>query len=251
MTDVLVLIPCRDEGASVASVVEGFRKELPDARILVVDNGSRDDTGERAARAGAQILRVPEGGKGAAVRAGLAQARKGELLLLVDGDGAFAPEDASALLAPIRRGAADLVVGNRFALPWGAGTLRRGLNRGLNALVRGLFGSSQHDLLSGYRALAPAFWSALDLRTTGFEIEMELGLAAIAGGYRLREVPVTVRPRTGGSSKIRVGRDGFRLLYFLLRWVASSSHPDPVGQHDVGGEGSEAQHRRHSPKGPR
>ena len=71
MTDVLVLIPCRDEGASVASVVEGFRKELPDARILVVDNGSRDDTGERAARAGAQILRVPEGGKGAAVRAGL------------------------------------------------------------------------------------------------------------------------------------------------------------------------------------
>ena len=53
MTNVLVLIPCRDEGASVASVVEGFRKELPDARILVVDNGSRDDTGERAARAGA------------------------------------------------------------------------------------------------------------------------------------------------------------------------------------------------------
>lgn len=233
MTAVLVVIPCRDEAASVASVVEGFRRALPGARVLVVDNASRDGTGERASQAGAEVLAVPRGGKGAAVRAALTQARQEEVVLLVDGDGAFDPREAPKLLEPLARGVADMVVGSRFSPSRGPRGIRRWANWVLNALVRALFGGTQGDLLSGYRALSPEFWSALRLETSGFEIEMELGIAALTGGYGLGEVPVTVRPRAGGTSKIRMVRDGGLLLRYLLwRWwgvrKARSAKPGPI-----------------------
>ena len=216
MTPVFVVIPCRDEAESIVGVIRGFRRVLPDARILVADNASTDGAGELAAGAGAEVLTVPDGGKGCAVRAGLAAARESEIALLADGDGAFDPEDAPRILAPIEAKDADIVIGSRFPFGEDIPFPRRIANGAINALVRRLFGTAQTDLLSGFRAVSPVARRFLTLEARGFEIEMEMSLAALCGGLRVVEVPVAVRRRTGGSSKVRLWRDGLRLVRFAF-----------------------------------
>ena len=216
MIPVLVVIPCRDEAGDIVSVIRGFRAALPRARILVADNASTDGSGELAAGAGAEVLAVSDGGKGCAVRAGLAAAREFEIVLLADGDGAFDPEDAPRILAPIEAKEADIVIGSRFPFGEDIPFPRRIANGAINALVRRLFGTAQTDLLSGFRALSPAARRSLALEACGFEIEMEMSLAALCGGLRVVEAPVAVRWRTRGTSKVRLWRDGLRLVRFAF-----------------------------------
>jgi glycosyltransferase involved in cell wall biosynthesis len=217
-TTVAVVVPCFNEAISIATVVRDFRAILPAARIVVVDNASSDGTGEIARAAGAEVVRETRRGKGFALLTGLRRAAPADIFLMVDGDGTYAAEDAPRLLAQIQDGA-DMAIGTRLqgsddgAFPvghsWG--------NRLFNAVVRLLFGIRTHDLFSGYRALSSRLLQQSPLIARGFEIEAELSIQAFANGFRVDELPVIYRARTGDSeSKLHTVRDGYRILIAIL-----------------------------------
>lgn len=216
---IAVAIPCYNEAAAIAAVVESFRAVLPSAEILVVDNNSSDDTGAIARGLGVQVIDVSEQGKGHAVRAAFAALADWDVVLLTDGDGTYPAECAPLLIAPVLEDFADMTVGARQPMPGaGAMTITRGIG---NLLIRSAFriliGPGNTDLLSGYRAFSRRFRCEVALRSSGFEIETELAGEAAARGLRVMEIPVPYRPRIAGTtSKLRAFRDGQRILATIL-----------------------------------
>ena len=215
---VAIVVPCLNEAQSIAKVVTDFRAVLPAARIVVVDNGSSDRTGEIAQAAGAEVVRETRRGKGFALLAGLYRAGLADIFLMVDGDDTYPAEDAPRLIARIQDGA-DMAIGTRLhgagegAFPaghsWG--------NRLFIAIVRVLFGIRTRDLFSGYRALTNRLLQQSPLIAQGFEIEAELSIQAFANHFRVDEVPVLYRARSAdGESKLRTVRDGYRILIAIL-----------------------------------
>jgi glycosyltransferase involved in cell wall biosynthesis len=211
---VVVVVPCHNEEATIARVVGDFRAAVPEAAVLVVDNASTDATAERAAAAGATVIREPRKGKGFALLSGLRAGRGADYLVMVDGDDTYAAGDVVALLAAAGAGA-DMVIGTRLA---GAtpGAFPPGHsfgNRVFALLVRVMFGLRTQDLFSGYRVLSRRFFAELPLTATGFEIEAELSVRALVQGFVVVEVPVRYRPRPAASeSKLRTLADGWRVL---------------------------------------
>jgi glycosyltransferase involved in cell wall biosynthesis len=215
---VAVIIPCRNEAASVAKVVGDFRRVLPEALIVVVDNASTDDTSSRARDAGAVVLRESRPGKGFAVVRGFRATRDADYVVLVDGDDTYPAEAVVDLLDGLRSGA-DMTIGTRL-LSYDDGAYRPGHtfgNRMFIGLVRVLFGVRTEDLFSGYRAFTQRFLMLSPLIAQGFELETELSMQALAGRFLVTEVPVHYRARGKGStSKLNTLRDGYRILVALL-----------------------------------
>jgi glycosyltransferase involved in cell wall biosynthesis len=196
-------------------VVDQFREALPGAEIVVFDNNSNDGTGAIARAKGVRVVEVPRQGKGHAVRAAFEALRGFDVLMMVDGDGTYPAEAAPLLAAPILDGTAATTVGARQPVP-GAGAMAPVRALG-NLLIRSAFrvfiGPGAGDLLSGYRAFGRRFVESVELRSEGFEIETELAVATVAGGFPALEVSVPYRPRIEGTeSKLRAFRDGRRIL---------------------------------------
>jgi glycosyltransferase involved in cell wall biosynthesis len=215
---VAVVIPCRNEERSIGKVVEDFRRALPAALVVVVDNASTDATALRASEAGATVLHESRRGKGFAVVRGFRATRDADFDVLVDGDDTSPAESAHALLDGLRAGA-DMTIGTRLT-SWEDGAYRPGHtfgNRLFIALVRILFGVQTRDLFSGYRAFTQRFLMLSPLIAQGFELEAELSMQALAGSFVVTEVPVHYRARGEGSvSKLSTLRDGYRILVALL-----------------------------------
>ena len=227
---IAVLIPCYNEELTVARVVSNFRDQLPEAAVYVFDNGSTDATRSEAVRAGALIRTVPERGKGNVVRAMFASV-DADICVLVDGDGTYPAHRVHALVEPIRQGLADMTVGSRLAC--GAHSRFQLINRLGNIafarLVSFCLGLHLTDVLSGYRAFSRRFIGAVELRSRGFEIEMDLTMEAVALGMGIAEVPVDLTPRPDGSrSKIRIVRDGWQILKTMAARIVRS-RPDSAG----------------------
>lgn len=215
---VAIVIPCRNEARSVAKVVADFRRALPDALIVVVDNASTDDTAAVARAAGATVLRESRRGKGFAVVRGFRATREADFVVIVDGDDTYPADAVHELLDGLRAGA-DMTIGTRLN-SFDDGAYRVGHtfgNRLFIGLVRLLFGVRTEDLFSGYRAFTQRFLNLSPLIAQGFEIEAELSMQALAGGFVVTEVPVHYRARGEGSmSKLNTVRDGYRILVALL-----------------------------------
>jgi glycosyltransferase involved in cell wall biosynthesis len=199
MPRVVVVIPAVDEEEAIARVVS----EVPPVveQVIVVDNGSRDDTAARARAAGARVVREPRRGYGQACLAGIAAAPEADVYVFLDGDHSDYPEQLPALLAPILAGEADLVVGSRRlgrrapgAHPWHAvvGT------RLCVALMNRLIGTEATDL-GPFRAITAPALRRLDMRERSFGWTVEMQVKARRRGLRVREVPVDYRPRIGRS----------------------------------------------------
>jgi len=215
--DCAVVIPCRNEAATIGSLVTAVRAHLP--HVLVVDDGSTDGTGEVARMAGAEVLSSAGSlGKGAALRTGLRRAR--ELgcawALLLDGDGQHAPEDIPAFLTALRTNTADLVIGNRMAAPGAMPTVRRLTNRFMSTVLSSLSGTQLPDTQCGFRLMRLAVWETLPLQCAHFEVESEMLLACLAAGRRVEFLPVRSCYSTG-HSKIRPIRDALRWFAWLWR----------------------------------
>jgi glycosyltransferase involved in cell wall biosynthesis len=213
---VAVVVPCHNEETTVAKVVRDFRAALPAARILVVDNASRDRTAELARAAGAEVVREQRRGKGWALLTGLREARRGgaDLLLMVDGDDTYPADDAPRLLAAATAGA-DMVIGTRLVgAESGAFPVGHSFgNRLFIFIVRLLFGVRTRDLFSGYRVVTRRFLDATPLIAQGFETEAELSLQAQVQRFPVVEIPVRYRARPRDSaSKLNTFRDGARIL---------------------------------------
>lgn len=215
---VAVLIPCYNEAPTIGRVVTRFRESLPGAAIYVFDNASTDGTADAARAAGATVLVERRRGKGHVVQS-MFRTIDADVYVMVDGDDTYPAEVVSALIDPIRRGDADMVVGSRLLA--GARSEFRPLNRLGNRLFRGLlgalFGVRLTDLLSGYRAFSRRLVRALPLFATGFETETEMTVKALHRGFRIVEVPVDLAARPAGShSKLRPFGDGLLILTTIL-----------------------------------
>src|SRR5262245_11164903 len=198
-----VVIPACNEAMVIGSVVTDLRANGPWLEILVVDDGSTDDTGARASAAGARVIRHPYNkGNGAAVKTGIRQAT-GACVLIVDADGQHRPEDAMRLVAQLHD--YDLVVGARSAESQ-AGAARRVGNALLNWTASYLTERPIPDLTSGFRAARREhLLEFLHLLPNGFSTPTTTTLAFVKAGYSVRFEPVEARPRQG-TSKIRLDR---------------------------------------------
>jgi len=219
---VSVVIPCLDEaeavGGCVSKALSAFAQLGVSGEVVVVDNGSRDGSGEAAARAGARVVLESRPGYGSALLCGFAAAR-GELLIMGDADGSYDFSAIPEFIERLRDHGADLVMGTRFkgrilpgAMPWANRFIG---NPVLSGMLRLLFRTSVSDSHCGLRACTRAAYERMALRTTGMEFASEMVIAALQQGLRIEEVPITYHPRTG-DSKLHPLRDAWRHVRFML-----------------------------------
>ena len=213
---VSILIPAFNEAESIASVIAELRAAGPWHEILVVDDGSSDDTASLAAAAGATVVRHPYNkGNGASVKSGIRHAT-GEYVLIIDGDGQHKPEDARRIVS--RLGEYDLVVGARSRKTQATHARLFG-NVALNWLAGYLTGRGIPDLTSGFRAARREHLREfIHLLPNGFSTPTTTTLAFIKAGYNVTFEPVEARQRHG-ASKIRLASDGTKFLMIILRIV--------------------------------
>jgi glycosyltransferase involved in cell wall biosynthesis len=210
-----VVIPAFNEQEAIADVVGRVRGRGAWREVLVVDDGSTELTAERAAQAGARVVRHPYNkGNGAAVKTGIREA-KGEVVLLMDADGQHDPEDMARLVAGV--GVHDMVIGARSS---GDQSPTRALGNAIfRALASWLTGRPIPDLTSGFRAARrDLLVEILHLLPNGFSYPTTSCLALMKAGHNVAFVPVAARPRVG-TSKIRVVRDGVRFVLIILKIV--------------------------------
>jgi len=213
---VSVIVPAFNEGAAIEALVSGLRRAAAWHEILVVDDGSTDDTGPRAAHAGARVVRHPYNkGNGAAVKTGIRQAT-GAIVLILDADGQHHPADACRLVA--RLDEYDLVVGARSPSTQANGARRAG-NGLLNAIASHLAERRIPDLTSGFRtARRDHLLEFLHLLPNGFSTPTTTTLAFLRAGYSVHFEPIEAGTRQG-RSKIRLGADGLQFFVILLKVI--------------------------------
>ncbi len=218
---VAVLIPCYNEEAAIATVVQDFRAVLPDAPIYVYDNNSRDQTAARAAAAGAVVRREARQGKGNVVRRMFADI-EADIYVLVDGDDTYDASAAPRMIQHMMAEGADLLTARRVHSR--ADAYRPGHvfgNRMLTGLTSALFRVKLSDMLSGYRVFSRRFVKSFPFTAEGFAIETELTVHAVRLLMPMAEMDTRYKERPVGSvSKLNTWRDGFRILgtiAYLLR----------------------------------
>lgn len=211
-----VLIPAFEEGSSIGALVESIRALGSWKEILVVDDGSKDETAERARAAGATVIRHPYNkGNGAAVKTAV-RAAAGEFILLLDADGQHPAGEIAKLLEKLSD--YDLVVGAR-SFKSQAGFARALGNAALNRFASLVARFRIDDLTSGFRAARRArFREFLHLYPNGFSYPATSTLAFVKAGYNVAFVPIDGRRRSSDSkSKMKPWREGFRFIAIILR----------------------------------
>jgi glycosyltransferase involved in cell wall biosynthesis len=225
--DTLVFLPAWNEEANLPAVLDELRVELPDSQILVVDDGSTDRTAEVARAHGAEVLSFGVNrGLRAGIAAGYAYAHEHGFSFCgrIDADGQHPPAELRRLLDLVRSGSCDVAIGSRFVsgegyapyryAPTGARRLGTGLLRRSMQLV---LGRPFHDATSGlYAATAKALPVLAEPYTSGAP-EVEAILRLDRNGFRVEEVPVDMRDRASGESKLR----GKKALLLVVTVVAT------------------------------
>ena len=211
------VIPCFNEGATIAALIGGARQRLP--IIIVVDDGSTDDTPAQAANAGAVVISHSRNfGKGVALRTGFSQALKQglEWAVTMDGDGQHSPDDLPNMLRCAEESGALLVVGNRMpqarAMPW----LRRRVNLWMSRKLSQRAGRILPDTQSGFRVIHLPTWSVLPLNAERFEVESEMLMAFVTADCPVAFEPIQVIA-PGRNSHIRPVADTLRWWKWWLR----------------------------------
>ena len=216
---VAVVIPAYQAAATIAAVVSRTSRAVPGATVYVVDDGSRDETGEEGKGKGATVLVHPRNlGKGAALATGIAAALEGGagVIVTLDADGQHPPEEIPGLAAPVLTGTADLAVGARArtgAMPWG----RRCTNWLSAALASRIGGVTVPDAQSGFRALSRGVAQAVRPAEQGYDFEAAFLLAALARGFRVGFVSVST-VYEGRPSHFRHWADTWRQARVFTRY---------------------------------
>jgi len=210
-----IILPAKNEGPALKDLLPRLREAQPEAEIIVVDDGSTDDTRDICATAGVQCLSSPYSmGNGAAIKRG-ARAATGDVLVFMDGDGQHDPADIARLLAKLAEGF-DMVVGAR---DWSsqAGVGRGVANTIYNWLATRMTGHQVMDLTSGYRAVrAGKFREFLHLLPNGFSYPTTSTMAFFRSAYPVAYVPIKAGQRVG-KSHIKPLKDGIRFLLIIFK----------------------------------
>jgi len=209
------VIPAYNESEKIGQIVHVLRDLYPESEIIVVDDGSEDDTGERAKEAGAYVITHPYNiGNGAAVKTGIRTAT-GEVLVFLDADGQHRPEDVGRLLEHVPR--YDMVVGARKS-QHRSSWVRSLANKAYNLLASYVTKYRIEDLTSGFRAVkASAIYRFLYLLPNTYSYPSTITIALIRSGRSVKYVPIEATPRRVGNSNIRLIRDGIRFFLIILR----------------------------------
>jgi glycosyltransferase involved in cell wall biosynthesis len=212
---VSVIIPAFNESQTIADLIQSIRRRYPDFEIVVIDDGSDDDTATVAADADAVVFSHPYNiGNGAAIKSGI-RAASGDILIFMDGDGQHDPEDIAKMLDHMPE--FDMVVGARDK------ESQASVGRSIGNKIYNWLGSYVskfpiQDLTSGFRAIkSEVARDFIYLLPNTYSYPTTITLGVLRTGRSLKYVPIKTKPRTKGSSNIRFFRDGVRFFMIIIR----------------------------------
>jgi glycosyltransferase involved in cell wall biosynthesis len=217
MTRITAVIPARDEEGAIGKVIAALPRHLVQ-QVIVVDNGSTDNTAGVASAAGAVVVAEARPGYGRACAAGVRAAGDAEVILFLDGDYSDFPEEAPSLLAPILEGTADLVIGSRLRGTREPGALPPHQLFGnwlVSRLMRLLYGMRITDL-GPFRAIRADLLASLKMREMTYGWPTEMMVKAARQGARITEVPVSYRKRIGRSKISGTVRGTVLATYYIF-----------------------------------
>ena len=219
MDKIAVLIPCYNESKTIKKVVEDFKKELPEAKIYVYDNNSKDGTDKIAEEAGAIVRYERKQGKGNVIRTMFREV-DAECYIITDGDDTYPAECARKMCNEVLEKKADMVIGDRLSSTYFMENKRPFHNTG-NVLVRKLinmiYKSNIRDVMTGYRAFSYLFVKTFPILSKGFEIETEMTIHTLDKNMNVENIIIEYRDRPEGSeSKLSTYSDGFKVIKTIV-----------------------------------
>lgn len=220
MEEIAVLIPCYNEELTIKKVIEDFKKELPQAKIYVYNNNSKDNSYNIAKECNVIVKNEYKQGKGNVVRTMFRQI-DADIYILVDADDTYPAEMANELIENIKNGA-DMVVGDRLSNGTYLKENKRAFHNFGNSIVKDsinmLFKTKLNDIMSGYRAFNKMFVKNFPILSEKFEIETEMTLYALDKKYTIKEIPIEYRDRpTGSVSKLNTFSDGYKVIKTIIK----------------------------------
>ena len=218
---IAILIPCYNESLTIKKVINDFQRELPEADIYVYDNNSTDNTYEIALNEGAIVKKEPRQGKGNVIRQMFFDI-EADYYLMVDGDDTYPAENSHELIAALREGSADMVIGDRLSNGTYFNENKRAFHDFGNNLVKNsinrLYQADIKDVMTGYRGFNRMFVKSFPVMSSGFQIETEFTIHALDKRFKLVEIPIDYRDRPEGSeSKLDTYSDGLKVLLTILK----------------------------------
>jgi glycosyltransferase involved in cell wall biosynthesis len=225
MDRIAVILPAYNEELTIKNTILEFHNSIPEAAIYIINNRSSDAT-ESIAKAtleelecDGKVINEIRPGKGNAVRRAFIEI-EADIYILADADLTYPADKARELMAPVREGHADLVVGDRHTAGHYEKENKRMLhgfgNRLVRDLVNYLFNADLRDIMSGYRVFNRRFVKNYPILVEGFEIETDMTLHALDKRFRILEIPVDYKDRPEGSvSKLNTYTDGARVIYTI------------------------------------
>ncbi len=215
-----VLVPVYNEAATVATIMDELVASCPDAQLIYIDDGSRDESlaiMKTRARVHDVVLTKPNGGKGSAIVLGLTKAT-GEYTVIQDADLEYHPKQIQQLLTEAKRLDGSAVFGSRF-LTANPNIYKRFLigNKVITGCLNLLFGSRLTDSYTCYKLLPTKVFQSLNITANGFELEAEIAAKCLKRGVRIVEIPVTYKPRTIEEGKKIGWKDAVRGAWMMLK----------------------------------
>jgi len=224
---IAVILPAFNEELTIRQSIEAFHAALPEARIVVINNRSTDQTLNIAKETLGQlhcdgeVINESRKGKGNALRRAFLDI-DADVYLLADADMTYPAAQARELILPILENEADMVVGDRLSMGHYQKENKRPLhgfgNRLVQKMVNTLFGSNLLDIMSGYRGMSRRLVKNYPILVDGFQIETDLTLHALDKRFRITEIPVEYKDRPSGSySKLNTFSDGAKVLWSIMQ----------------------------------
>ena len=221
MPQLSVIVPVYNEAGTIRQILEKINSVAVDKEIVVVDDGSSDGTDRILNEIKLENLKIihhsSNRGKGAAFLTGLANA-SGEFVIIQDADLEYDPEDYKKLISKIKEGDAGIIFGARFRKGYRGLVAHRLGNKLLTFILNTLFGSRLNDYATCYKLARRETFSSLNLKATGFDIDVEITCNALKRKILILEVPVFYNPRTFMAGKKIRWYDGLWALFYMFKY---------------------------------